>query len=55
MFYSYCDNGLEFKGALIELTNQLGIRMIRGHPYHPQTQGSVEKANSTFKQRLAAL
>lgn len=29
--------------------------MIRSRPYHPQTQGSVEVANRTFKQRLTAL
>jgi hypothetical protein len=29
--------------------------MIRGRPYHPQTQGTMEQANQTFKKRLGAL
>jgi len=29
--------------------------MINGRPHHPQTQGSVENANKTFKRRLTAL
>jgi len=29
--------------------------MIKGRPYHPQTQGSVERANQTFKRRLRAI
>jgi hypothetical protein len=66
-----CDNGSEFKGLytllllnynlLIEtgkfkdLCNQLGINIINGRSYHPQTQGSVERANQTFKRRLGSL
>jgi hypothetical protein len=29
--------------------------MIWGQPYHPQTQGLVEQANQTFKQRIWAI
>jgi hypothetical protein len=50
-----CDNGPEFKASVAKLAQQLGIHMIRGRPYHPQTQGSVEVANKTFKRRLRAL
>lgn len=31
------------------------VETIRGRAYHPQTQGSIEKANDVFKLRLAAL
>jgi transposase InsO family protein len=53
----YADNGTEFKGELIDLLQQRTpeIPIINGRPYHPQTQGSVEKANGIFKARLAAL
>jgi hypothetical protein len=52
--YSYCDNGTEFKGELLSLLQSHGIPVINGRAYHPQTQGSVEKANDIFKQRLYA-
>jgi hypothetical protein len=32
-----------------------GIKIINGRAYHPQTQGSVERANQTFKRRLGSL
>ena len=50
--YSYCNNGTEFKGELLDLLNSCGIPVINGWAYHPQTQESVEKANDIFKQRL---
>jgi hypothetical protein len=34
--------------------DSLSIPIIRGRPYHPQTQGSVESSNGTFKDRLAS-
>ena len=50
----FCDNGLEFKGAVQTLMDSLNIPIIRGRSYHPQTQGSVESLNGTFKDRLAS-
>jgi hypothetical protein len=52
--YSYCNNGTEFKGELLDLLQSHGIPVINGRAYHLQTQGSVEKANDIFKQRLGA-
>jgi IS30 family transposase len=51
----YCDNGTEFKGAFQKLADSMIIPIIRGRSYHPQTQGSVEKANQVFKDRLQAI
>jgi hypothetical protein len=34
--------------------DSLFIPIIRGRSYHPQTQGSVESSNGTFKDRLAS-
>jgi transposase InsO family protein len=53
----YSDNGKEFDGAVGDLLCQLVpfIDVIKGRPYHPQSQGSVEKSNDVFKDRLAAL
>jgi hypothetical protein len=39
---------------LLELARSHGIPIINGRAYHPQTQGSVEKANGIFKARLFA-
>jgi hypothetical protein len=52
---SYCDNGTEFKGEFQDLYNVLGIKIIQGRSYHPQTQGSVKQPNHVFKKRLAAI
>jgi IS30 family transposase len=49
-----CDNGTEFKGEVQDLCDSLNIPTIRGRAYHPETQGSVEIANRTFKSRLYA-
>ena len=54
-FYRQCNNSSEFKAKVKQLCKELGIHMIRGRPYHPQTQGTVERANQTFKKRLGAL
>jgi transposase InsO family protein len=53
--YRRHDNRTEFKGEVAQLCKELGIRVIRGRAYHPQTQGTVERANRTFKRRLSAL
>ena len=49
-----CHYGGEEKGDIC-LQQKLSIKIINGRAYHPQTQGSVERANQTFKRRLGAL
>jgi transposase InsO family protein len=48
------DNGREFKGAFKELLLRYGIRIINGRPRTPRTQGLVEQANGTVKQKIIA-
>jgi hypothetical protein len=38
-----------------QLCLELGILVIRGRPYHLQSQGTIEQANRTFKRQLGAL
>lgn len=50
------DNGPGYAGVV--LSNYLathGIRHIFGAPYHPQTQGKVERLNRTLKERLCLI
>jgi transposase InsO family protein len=51
----HCDNGTEFKGAMLEYCKEHNINVINGRPYHPESQGSIEVANKTFKARLRAV
>ncbi|RFU28490.1 hypothetical protein B7463_g7831, partial [Scytalidium lignicola] len=49
-----CDNGREFKGALLILLRKYGIRVINGKPRSPQTQGLVEQANGVVEAKIRA-
>jgi hypothetical protein len=48
------DNGTEFLGECIVLLKKYynNIRIVKGRPYHPQSQGAVERGNSPFKEAL---
>jgi len=50
-----CDNGREFKGVLLVLLKQYGIKVINGRPHSPQTQGLVEQANGTMKSKIRTM
>ena len=47
------DNGLEFS-QLSEFCEKYHIKHAKSPPYHPQTNGAVERANQTLKQRIFA-
>jgi hypothetical protein len=48
------DNGQEFCGKTVLQTveERCGCKVVRGRPRHPQTQGSVEKANDAAKKLI---
>lgn len=47
------DNGSEFKGICLELMRRYGIKVINGRPRTPRTQGLIEQANGTVKNRIS--
>lgn len=48
------DNGREFKGVLKLLLLSHGIKIKNGRPRTPRTQGLVEQANGTVKEKILA-
>ena len=51
----HMDQGKQFESGLFqELCRLLGIEKTRTTPYHPQSDGLVERANRTFQNVLAA-
>lgn len=50
---SLSDNGGEFISALINaLHDSLQVNIIHGLPYHPQTQGVIERSHQTIKRKF---
>jgi hypothetical protein len=50
------DQGTHFNNQLITaFTQLLGCHHIKSTPYHPQTNGAIERFNSTFERQLAKL
>ena len=48
-----CDQGMEFKGPVTKLLENKGIKIIRSRPYHPQSQGKIERAHRELKKKIA--
>ena len=46
------DQGPEFDGAVSALCKKLHIKVIKGRPYHPQSQGTIEKAHRSFQKNI---
>ena len=47
-----CDNGKEFEGSVKRFLEKRKVRKICGRPYHPQSQGKVERSHRTLKSKL---
>jgi len=47
-----CDQGGEFKGPVKELCRQLEIKIICSRPYHPQSQGKVERSHRALQSKM---
>jgi len=47
------DNGASYiAGDLAEWLDGKGMQHVRGAPYHPQTQGKIERWHQTLKNRI---
>ena len=46
------DRGQEFRGAVEKLMKKLGVKVITSSPYHPQSQGKVERCHRTIRRKI---
>lgn len=48
-----CDQGGEFKGKVQKLFETQNIKMVRSRPYHPQSQGKVERSHRMVRNKIS--
>ena len=46
------DQGSEFKGALKGLCRKLKVKMVHSRPYHPQSQGEIERSHRALRSKM---
>jgi len=47
------DNGVEFKKAVWKRCEKLAVKIVRGSPYHPQSQGKVERSHRALRKKIS--
>ena len=47
------DRGGEFKKWVKKLCKNLNVKMIQSRPYHPQSQGKVERSHRALRKKIA--
>lgn len=46
------DRGTEFEGKVRPLCKQLKIKLIKSRPYHPQSQGKIERSHRRLRKKI---
>ena len=46
------DQGSEFKGAVKGLCRKLKVKMVHSRPYHPQSQGKIERSHGALRSKM---
>ena len=46
------DQGKEFKGAVQKLMESYQVKVIQSSPYHPQSQGKVERTHQVLRRKI---
>ena len=46
------DQGSEFKGAVKGLCRKLKVKMVHSRPYHPQSQGKIERSHRALRSKI---